>query len=50
MADTGVVNLDSDLVGLWWRDLDRLESEWLTGLPGNRGFAGDGLEVEPSKC
>jgi hypothetical protein len=48
VADTGVVDLDADLVGLGGSDLDVLDAEVLAGLPGDGGLAGDGLEVETS--
>lgn len=35
VADTGVVDLNSDFVGLWGRDLDVLDGEVLACLPGN---------------
>jgi hypothetical protein len=43
MADTGVVNLDSDLVGLGGSDLNVLDAQLLAGLPGHGSLAGDGL-------
>lgn len=43
MADTGVVDLDTDLVGLGGSDLDVLDGQVLAGLPGDGGLAGDGL-------
>lgn len=39
MADTSVVNLDADLVGLWWGYFDVLEGEVLASLPGDGGLA-----------
>lgn len=38
MADTGVVDLDADLVGPRRRDFDVLDAELLAGLPGNGGL------------
>lgn len=38
MADTSVVDLNADFVGLWWSDLDVLNGEIFTGLPGNGGL------------
>lgn len=35
VADTGVVDLDADLVGLWGSDLDVLDGEVLASLPGD---------------
>lgn len=43
VADTGVVDLDADLVGLGRGDLDILDGQLLTGLPGDGGLASDGL-------
>lgn len=43
VADTSVVNLDSDLTGLWWGNLNILESKVLASLPGDGGLASDGL-------
>jgi hypothetical protein len=43
MADTGVVNLDANLVGLGGSDLNVLNAKLLTGLPGDGGLAGDCL-------
>lgn len=44
MADTGVVNLDADLVGSGRANLDILDAQRLAGFPGDGGLAGDGLE------
>ena len=43
VADTGVVDLDADLVGLGRRNLDVLNAQLLASLPGNGSLAGDGL-------
>lgn len=43
VADTSVVDLYSDLVGLWWADLDVLNGEILASLPCDGGLAGNGL-------
>lgn len=43
MADTGVVDLDTDLVGLGRGDFDVLDAQGLTGLPGDGSLASDGL-------
>lgn len=43
MADTGVVDLDPDLVGLGRRHLDVLVAELLAGAPGDGRLASDGL-------
>lgn len=43
MAQTSVFNLDSDLTSLGRCDLDRLEGEWLSSLPGHGCLAGDWL-------
>lgn len=43
VADTRVVNLNSDLVGLGRGDLDILDAQRLSSLPGNGGLASDGL-------
>jgi hypothetical protein len=43
MADTGVVDLDADLVGLGRGDLDVLDAEVLACFPGHSGLAGNGL-------
>lgn len=38
MADTGVVDLDTDLVGLWGCNLDVLDREFLASFPRNGGL------------
>ena len=38
MADTGVVDLDADLVGLGGSNLNILDGEVLAGFPGNGGL------------
>ena len=43
MANTSVVNLNADLMGLGGSHLDVLNGEVLAGLPGDGGLAGDGL-------
>lgn len=43
VANTGIVNLNADLVGLGGSDLDILNGQVLAGLPGDGGLAGDGL-------
>ena len=43
MADTSVVDLDSDLVGFGRGDLDILDAQVLAGLPGDGGLTGDCL-------
>jgi len=35
MADASVVDLDADLMRLWWCDLDVLDGQVLAGLPRN---------------
>lgn len=35
MADTSVVDLDTDFVGFWWGDLDVLDGEIFAGFPSN---------------
>ena len=49
MADTGVKDLNTDLVGLGRRDLDILDGEVLASLPGDGGLAGDGLKSRRSR-
>lgn len=39
MADTSVVNLNADLVGLRWGYFDVLEGEVLASFPGDGGLA-----------
>lgn len=43
MADTGVIDLDSNFVGSRGRDLDFLDTQRFTSFPGNGGLALDGL-------
>jgi hypothetical protein len=43
VANTSVVDLNSDLVGLGRSDLDILNGEGLAGLPGDGGLTGNGL-------
>jgi hypothetical protein len=38
MADTCIVDLNADLVGLWWGDLDGLDGERLASFPSNGGL------------
>jgi hypothetical protein len=38
VADTGVVNLNADLVGPGWEDFDIFDGEVLAGFPGNGGL------------
>lgn len=38
VTDTGMVDLDADLMGLWRRNLDILHRQRLTGAPGNGGL------------
>jgi hypothetical protein len=38
VADTGVVDLNADLVGPWWEDFDILDGKVLAGFPGNGGL------------
>lgn len=45
VADTGVVNLHADLVGLGRSNLDILDAQLLASLPGNGSLAGDGLHA-----
>jgi hypothetical protein len=43
VADSGVCDLDTDLVGAGGKDLDVLNGEGLSGLPGNGGLTFDNL-------
>ena len=43
VADAGVVDLDSHLVGLGRGNLDILDAELLASFPGDSCLAGDGL-------
>jgi len=43
VANTSVVDLNSDLVGLGRSDLDILNGERLAGLPGDGGLTGNGF-------
>lgn len=43
VADTGVVDFDTDLVGLGRGDFDLLDAQGLTGLPGDSSLASNGL-------
>lgn len=45
VADTGVVDLNADLVGFGRSDLDVLDAEVLGGVPGHGGLASDGLAL-----
>lgn len=45
VADTGVVDLNADLVGFGRCHLDVLNAEVLGGTPGNGGLASDGLTL-----
>lgn len=45
MADTSVVNLNTDFVGLRRCNLDLLNAQVFAGLPGDGGLALDGLFV-----
>ena len=48
---TSVVDLNSDLVGPWWGDLDILNGKILAGFPGDGGLASDGLaNVRTGHC
>lgn len=38
MADTGIMDLNTDFVGFWWCDLDVFKGEVLAGLPGDCGL------------
>jgi hypothetical protein len=46
MTNSGVVDLDSNFVGLWGRDLDILDAQFLASFPGHGGLAGNGLYTE----
>lgn len=46
VADTCVVDLDTDFVSLGRSDLDILDGEVFAGFPGNGGLASDGLVKE----
>ena len=35
VANTSIIDLNADLVGIWWGDLDVLDFEGLAGGPGN---------------
>jgi hypothetical protein len=43
VANTSVVDLDTDLVGLGRSNLNVLNGQRLAGLPGDSGLTGDGL-------
>lgn len=43
MANPCIVNLNPDLVGFWRSNLNILDREFLSGLPGDSSLAGDGL-------
>lgn len=43
VADTGVVDLDTDFVSFGRSDLDVFDAKVLAGFPGNGGLASDGL-------
>ena len=45
VADTGILDLDADLMGLWGCNLDILVAELLASLPGNGSLASDGLDA-----
>lgn len=45
VADTGVVDFDTDLVGLGRGNFDILDAQGLTGLPGDGGLASNGLQM-----
>lgn len=45
MANTSVVDLDTDLVGLGRSNFNVLDGQRLTGLPGDGGLTGDGLVI-----
>ena len=44
VADTSVVDLDTDFMGLRRGDLDVLDGQLLAGLPGDGGLAGNSLK------
>lgn len=44
VADTGVLDLNADLVGLGGSNLDILIAEWLASFPGDGSLASDGLK------
>jgi hypothetical protein len=46
VANTSVVDLDTDLVGPGGEDLNVLDGKGLAGLPGDGGLASDGLRHE----
>lgn len=48
VADPGMVDLNSDFVGLGRRNLDVLNAQFLAGLPCHGCFAGDSLVSEVS--
>jgi hypothetical protein len=50
VANTSVVDLNSDLVGLGRSDLDILNGEGLAGLPGDGGLTGNGLAMASVLC
>jgi hypothetical protein len=43
VADTGVVDLNADLMGPWGSDLDILDREVLAGFPGNGSLSKSAL-------
>lgn len=47
VANTCVVDLDTDFVGFRRGDLNVLDGQVLASLPGNGGLASDGLVKEP---
>jgi hypothetical protein len=38
MANTGIVNLNPDFVGLWWLDFNVLDCQVFSCLPGDGGL------------
>lgn len=48
VANTSVVDLDTDFMGLRGFDFDGFDAERLAGLPGDGGFAGNGLGEDVS--